>query len=304
MKLRQTDPAPIAAAKSGFSSSSAYRIEKDLRLPSQRKVRRDAAAPIRSPMSGRVRSCRSSRRRQGCGRSPFRGGSAAPSRARRGCAPDPGASDPRLARHRRPGPGGRLSPGPRTGAMGLSDFTEMGDLAVTIAGTSLDHRLYHFRLAYSGFEHAHVILGGESYVALAEGLQNASGRSAARRWNIAATACRPLSAISARIPKTIRPDATMSLCSLWNDAEPQQHRRRARERLDREAHGHLKRVPRMPFSDVARATSTILPPIAGSLMRWSAAGMRGSGHGSTSNGRHCRSCLAGAPPTTRRPLSP
>lgn len=31
----------------------------------------------------------------------------------------------------------------------------------------------HFRLACSGFEHAHVILGGESYVALAEGLQNA-----------------------------------------------------------------------------------------------------------------------------------
>ena len=28
-------------------------------------------------------------------------------------------------------------------------------------------------MAYSGFEHAHVILGGESYVALAEGLQNA-----------------------------------------------------------------------------------------------------------------------------------
>jgi len=33
--------------------------------------------------------------------------------------------------------------------------------------------LYHFRLVFSGFEHAHVILGGESYVALAEGLQNA-----------------------------------------------------------------------------------------------------------------------------------
>ena len=59
------------------------------------------------------------------------------------------------------------------GRMGLSDFTEMGDLAVTIAGQPLDHRLYHFRLAYSGFEHAHVMLGGESYVALAEGLQNA-----------------------------------------------------------------------------------------------------------------------------------
>src|SRR3546814_20597446 len=60
--------------------------------------------------------------------------------------------------------------------MGLSDFTEMGDLGpltVTVAGMILDHRLYHFRLACSGFEHAHVILGGESYVALAAGLQNA-----------------------------------------------------------------------------------------------------------------------------------
>src|SRR5271156_5542272 len=59
------------------------------------------------------------------------------------------------------------------GRMGLSDFTEMGDLMVLIAGVELEHRLYHFRLACSGFEHVHVILGGESYVALAEGLQNA-----------------------------------------------------------------------------------------------------------------------------------
>jgi len=33
--------------------------------------------------------------------------------------------------------------------------------------------LYHFRLVFSGFEHAHVVLGGESFVALTEGLQNA-----------------------------------------------------------------------------------------------------------------------------------
>ncbi len=46
------------------------------------------------------------------------------------------------------------------GRMGLSDFTDMTDLGVTIVGVQLDHRLYHFRLAYSGFEHAHVILGG------------------------------------------------------------------------------------------------------------------------------------------------
>jgi hypothetical protein len=57
--------------------------------------------------------------------------------------------------------------------MGLSDFTEVADLGVTIAGQNLDGRLYHFRLPFSGFEHAHVVLGGESFVALAEGLQNA-----------------------------------------------------------------------------------------------------------------------------------
>src|SRR5436305_11937541 len=59
------------------------------------------------------------------------------------------------------------------GQVGLSDFTDMGELGVTIAGVPLGHRLYHFRLAYSGFEHAHVVLRGESFVALAEGLQNA-----------------------------------------------------------------------------------------------------------------------------------
>ena len=59
------------------------------------------------------------------------------------------------------------------GRMGLSDFTDVAELAITISGAPLDHRLYHFRLAFSGFAHAHVILGGESYVALAEGLQNA-----------------------------------------------------------------------------------------------------------------------------------
>ena len=59
------------------------------------------------------------------------------------------------------------------GRLGLSDFTDMGDLGVAIAGEPLDHRLYHFRLAFSGWEHAHVVLGGESFVALAEGLQNA-----------------------------------------------------------------------------------------------------------------------------------
>jgi hypothetical protein len=59
------------------------------------------------------------------------------------------------------------------GQQGLSDFTDAAELGVSIAGVPLDHRLYHFRLAFSGWAYASVVLGGESFVALAEGLQNA-----------------------------------------------------------------------------------------------------------------------------------
>ena len=87
--------------------------------------------------------------------------------------------------------------------MGLSDFTDMADLGVTIAGVPLDHRLYHFRLAFSGWEHAHVVLGGESFVALAEGLQNALWALGGAPRSIAATACRRRSAISTPTPTRI-----------------------------------------------------------------------------------------------------
>ena len=44
---------------------------------------------------------------------------------------------------------------------------------MTVAGQKLDHMLYHFRLVWSGFAHARVVLGGESFTALAEGVQDA-----------------------------------------------------------------------------------------------------------------------------------
>jgi hypothetical protein len=59
------------------------------------------------------------------------------------------------------------------GRMALSDFTDASELEVTIAGLPLEHRLYHFTFAFSGWGHAEVIEGGESFVALAHGLQNA-----------------------------------------------------------------------------------------------------------------------------------
>ena len=59
------------------------------------------------------------------------------------------------------------------GRVGLSYSINMGETDVWIAGLRLDRCLYHFRLMWSGFEQAHAILGGESHVALAKGLQNA-----------------------------------------------------------------------------------------------------------------------------------
>ncbi|MGJ7512729.1 IS21 family transposase, partial [Variovorax sp. GT1P44] len=59
------------------------------------------------------------------------------------------------------------------GHRGLSDFTAMGDLRVTIANAPFVHILYHFVLAFSRWEHVEVVEGGESFEALSKGLQNA-----------------------------------------------------------------------------------------------------------------------------------
>ena len=61
------------------------------------------------------------------------------------------------------------------GLQGFSDFTHP-DTAVTIAGKAFPHLLYQFRLAYSGWRAVHIVRGGESYSALAEGLQTALQR--------------------------------------------------------------------------------------------------------------------------------
>jgi len=59
------------------------------------------------------------------------------------------------------------------GWQGMSDFTHATDLKVTIQGEELEHMFYHYRLVYSKWEAVSVVLGGESFSALSEGLQNA-----------------------------------------------------------------------------------------------------------------------------------
>jgi len=59
------------------------------------------------------------------------------------------------------------------GRLGLSDFTVADELGVCVGGNSLPHRLYQFSFAHSGWRHARVVLGGESFQALTSGLQEA-----------------------------------------------------------------------------------------------------------------------------------
>ncbi len=58
------------------------------------------------------------------------------------------------------------------GHQGLSDFSHP-DTEVTIKGEVFTHLLYQFRFAYSGWRYVQITLGGESYSALADGLQSA-----------------------------------------------------------------------------------------------------------------------------------
>jgi hypothetical protein len=62
------------------------------------------------------------------------------------------------------------------GRLGLSDFTKLKKVTITINGKPLKHLLYHFRLIYSGWCNVKVVLGGESFTALSEGLQDAFWR--------------------------------------------------------------------------------------------------------------------------------
>jgi hypothetical protein len=129
------------------------------------------------------------------------------------------------------------------GRLGLSDFTDTSALGISVGGVALAHRLYHFRLAFSGFEHAHVVLGGESFVALAEGLQNAlwalGGVPKEHRSDSLSAAFRNLTAGA-------REDLTQRYCSLMGHyaMEPSRnnpgvaHENGAIE----SAHGHLKRA--------------------------------------------------------------
>lgn len=59
------------------------------------------------------------------------------------------------------------------GQVGQSDFTHLKGVSITIGGKPLSHILYHYRLSFSGWQYVQVIQGGESFIGLSQGLQNA-----------------------------------------------------------------------------------------------------------------------------------
>lgn len=242
MKLRQTNTVTAAAVKAGFSPATGYRIVGDPILPSMRKGERGRRRP--DPLADIFDSEIVPLLKAAPGLRPI---GVFEEMARR--HPD---LDPKVRRtlERRIRAWRAIYGAEQEvifrqvhepGRLGLSDFTEMGDLDVRIAGCLLDHRLYHFRLIWSGFEHGHVILGGESYVALAEGLQNAlwtlGGAPAEHRSDSLSAAFRNLD-VEARQDLTRRYDA---LCEHYGMTPSRNNRGIAHENGSVEsAHGHLK----------------------------------------------------------------
>lgn len=244
MKFRQTHTTAVAAAKASISTATAYRIEKDSRLPSQRKVPRQRRRPdpladiFDAEIVPLLRSAPGIRPvaifEEMLRRHPELGNAIRRTIERRVRSWRAVHGEEQEVIFRQAHEPGRL---------GLSDFTDMGSAGVTIAGQPLDHRLYHFRLAYSGFEHAHVVLGGESFVALAEGLQNAlwllGGVPREHRSD-------SLSAAFRNLDKDARADLTHryeELCGHYGMTATRNNAGIAHENGSIEgSHGHLKRA--------------------------------------------------------------
>jgi hypothetical protein len=196
MKSRLTEKKPASAAHASISLKTAYRIENDPRLPSQKSAPRGRRRPDplvaifdtdivpmleATPGLRPIAIFEEMQRRHpelpdGVRRTLER-------RIRQWRALKGQDRDVLFRQVQEPG------------RMGLSDFTEMGDLAVRISGVELDHRLYHFRLACSGFEHVHVTWAGRAMWHSRKVCRTRCGRWVAHPASIAATVCRRRSVI-------------------------------------------------------------------------------------------------------------
>ncbi len=128
------------------------------------------------------------------------------------------------------------------GRQGLSDFTALKKLAITIAGEPLKHLLYHFRLAFSHWSYMKVIEGGESFTALSEGLQDALQRLGGAPHEHRSDS---LSAAFKNLNSEAQEDITSryeALCKQYSMIATRNNRGKGHENGSIESpHGHLKR---------------------------------------------------------------
>lgn len=128
------------------------------------------------------------------------------------------------------------------GVMGLSDFTELKQATITIRGKAFEHLLYHYRLAYSGWQYVQIVQGGESFIALSEGLQKALNKSGGSP-KIHRTDS--LSAAYRNSKKDDREDLTkryQELCEHYQMQPTRNNRGKGHENGSIESsHGHFKR---------------------------------------------------------------
>jgi hypothetical protein len=247
MEFRRHHSQRLAAAKAGLSERTARRIERDPRLPSQKAVapgrQRRTPDPLEEVWQADILPLLE-------GSPGLRPITLLEEMQRRHPDRDWGRLRRTLERRIRAWRGVH---GPERevifrqahppGQQGLSDFTDLAGLGIRIAGEALAHRLYHFVLAHSGWEYAEPVLGGESYTALAAGLQNAlwslGGAPAEHRTDSLSAAFRNPDE-DARADQTRRYEA---LCGHYGMTATRNNRGEAHENGAIESqHGHLKRA--------------------------------------------------------------
>jgi hypothetical protein len=201
-----------AAAIAGFSERSARRIDKDPRFPSQKKqprtwrTRRDPLADVWPRVLEMVKISGIMAVTIFEELQDELGTDAVPDSVRR-------TMERRIAKWRALHGEDKEVFFPQRhdpGRQALSDFTVADSLNVTIAGEAFPHRLYHFRLAHSGWEHARVILGGESFSAVAEGLQDAL-------WNLGGVPREHRTDSLSAAFKNLNRDAQLDFTKRYND---------------------------------------------------------------------------------------
>jgi hypothetical protein len=134
------------------------------------------------------------------------------------------------------------------GRLSLSDFTHLKGISVIVNGKLFEHLLYHFRLSFSGWSHMKVIQGGESYAALAEGLQDAL-------WRLGGTTeehrTDSLSAAFKNLSKEAQDDTTQrykAFCKYYDMLATRNNPGVGHENGSIESpHGHIKRRIKQAF---------------------------------------------------------